>query len=115
MPGKAVVVRYEDMSHDLGGELRRNCKRLGIDASPRAIQHCVTESTFERMSGGRQRGQDAPGQHVRKGVVGDWLSCFTAEDAAAFDRIAGRCLIEQGYEPDSGWTSRVRPQLQLAG
>ena len=38
------------------------------------IKRCVDASTFEVMSGGRRRGDDAPGQHVRKGVVGDWRS-----------------------------------------
>jgi hypothetical protein len=109
---KALVVRYEDMSRDLATELRRICERLGIDTSPRAIERCVAESTFELMSGGRRRGEDLPGAHVRKGVVGDWQGYFTAADAAAFDRIAGRTLIEQGYERDSAWTLKLPRQLQ---
>jgi LPS sulfotransferase NodH len=104
---QALVVRYEDMSRDLATEIRRICERLGIDTSPRAIDPCVAESTFELMSGGRRRGEDAPGSHVRKGIVGDWQSYFTEADAAAFDRVAGRTLIEQGYEPDARWTMRL--------
>jgi hypothetical protein len=108
---KAHVVRYEDMSRDLATELRRMCERLGIDASPSAIDRCVAESTFEVMSGGRRRGEDSPGAHVRKGVVGDWQSYFTAADAAIFDRVAGRTLIDQGYEPDPEWTMRLPRDL----
>jgi hypothetical protein len=109
---KALVVRYEDMSRDLATELRRICERLGVDASPRAIEGCVAESTFEIMSGGRRRGEAVPWAHVRKGVVGDWQSYFTAADAAAFDGVAGRTLIEQGYERDSAWTMRLPRHLE---
>jgi hypothetical protein len=114
LPGKALVVRYEDMSRDLAAELRRICDRIGIEATPRAIEPCLAESTFERMSGGRRRGEDAPGQHVRKGIVGDWLSYFTAADAAAFDRAAGSTLIAQGYEQDASWTMRLPKALSRA-
>jgi hypothetical protein len=44
---------------------------------------------------------------VRKGVVGDWQSYFTAADAEIFDRVAGRTLIDQGYERDAAWTMRL--------
>ena len=108
---KALVVRYEDMWRDLASELRRMCERLGIDASPGVIDRCVAESTFEVMSGGRSRGDDSPGAHVRKGVVGDWQSYFTAADAVIFDRVAGRTLIDQGYERDAAWTMRLPRDL----
>jgi hypothetical protein len=112
-PAQPLVVRYEDMSRDLTNELHRICTRLGIDASARTLEHCAAESTFERMSGGRKRGDNAPGEHVRNGVVGDWKSYFTAADAEVFDRVAGACLIEQGYEPDEAWAARL-PQEMLA-
>jgi hypothetical protein len=110
---KPLVIRYEDMSRDLGAELSRLCAFIGADASAPVIQRCVADSTFEVMSGGRRRGEDAPGQHVRKGVVGDWRTYFTAEDAAQFDRLAGRALIEQRYEPDHAWTLRLPRHLLL--
>lgn len=105
----SLVVRYESMSRDLGADLARICAFLEIDASADVVQRCVEASTFEVMSGGRRRGEDAPGQHVRNGVVGDWRRFFTAADAALFDRVAGRCLIECGYEPDHTWVNGVRP------
>lgn len=105
----SLVVRYESMSRDLGADLIRICEFLDVDASPRVVQRCVEASTFEVMSGGRRRGEDAPGQHLRNGVVGDWRRFFTAADAALFDRIAGCCLIECGYESDHAWVDGVRP------
>ena len=108
---EALDVRYENMSRDAAGELTRICEFLGVDASSRVVQLCVEASTFEVMSGGRRRGEDAPGQHVRKGVVGDWRRFFTVTDASVFDRVAGRCLIECGYEPDRDWTARAPARL----
>jgi hypothetical protein len=113
---RLLLVRYEDMSRNLGGELRRICTFIGADASDAAIASCVADSTFEKMSGGRQRGEDAPGQHVRKGVVGDWRMYFTAADAALFDRLAGWELIDEGYEspdPAGGWVARAPERLRL--
>jgi hypothetical protein len=70
----------------------------------------VDASSFERMSGGRRRGEDAPGAHVRKGVVGDWTRYFTAADAERFHRISGDVLTAWGYEPDASWIA-TRPTV----
>jgi hypothetical protein len=110
---ESLVVRYESMSRDTAAELTRICDFLGVDASGPIVDECVEASTFEVMSGGRRRGDDAPGQHVRNGVVGDWRRFFTAADAALFDRVAGSCLIECGYESDRGWTVEAPDRLAL--
>jgi hypothetical protein len=110
---ECLVVRYEDMVRDLGVQLHRIGEFVGVDTDASIIKRCVDASTFEVMSGGRRRGDDAPGQHVRKGVVGDWRSYFTAADAEQFDRLAGQCLIEWGYEPDDAWVTAVPEQLTL--
>lgn len=111
---RPLLVHYEAMSRDLKTELRRICTFIGADASDAAIASCIADSTFEKMSGGRQRGEDAPGQHVRKGVVGDWRMYFTAADAALFDRLAGWELIDEGYEsPEGGWIARAPERLRL--
>jgi hypothetical protein len=111
---ESCVVRYECMSRDITGELSRICTFLGVDASAPVVRDCAAASTFEVMSGGRRRGDDAPGQHVRKGIVGDWRRFFTTADAQLFDRIAGTCLIAAGYEPDSRWSARMPEQLAIA-
>lgn len=108
-----LVVRYEGMSDDLAAELTRICEFVGVNARAPIVRDAVAASTFEVMSGGRRRGDDAPGQHVRKGIVGDWRRYFTAADAALFDRLAGDCLIAWGYEPDHAWTTRAPRQLAL--
>jgi hypothetical protein len=108
-----IVIRYEAMSADLAHELRRICEFLGVSAADESLEPCLEASTFERMSGGRRRGDDAPGAHVRKGVVGDWRRYFTARDAALFDRVAGEALTDWGYEPDRTWLSEAPPTLPV--
>jgi len=108
-----IAVRYEHMTADLGAELRRICEFIGVSTRDDDIRACVDASTFEKMSGGRQRGDDAPGAHVRKGVVGDWRHYFTATDAQAFDRVAGETLRAWGYEPDRAWTTTMLDRLSL--
>ncbi|HVQ13281.1 MAG TPA: sulfotransferase [Vicinamibacterales bacterium] len=110
---ESLAVRYECMSRDAGAEFARICSFIGIDSSVAVVRECVEASTFEVMSGGRRRGEDAPGQHVRKGIVGDWRRLFTAADAMLFDRVAGSRLIESGYEPDRSWIAHTPEQLAL--
>ena len=106
-------VRYEAMSTDAPCELTRILDFLEVSTAPALLQHCVGASTFEVMSGGRGRGQDAPGQHVRKGIVGDWRRLFTTTDATLFDRVAGARLIECAYEADRNWVGQTPGQLAL--
>jgi len=104
---RLLEVRYERMSANLSGELRRMFEFLGVSTGGDVAQACVEASTFEAMSGGRKRGDDAPGAHVRKGVVGDWREHFTHSDAIRFDEIAGDVLVNCGYESSAGWLQRI--------
>ena len=108
---KPLVVRYERMSEDLPEELRRICDFIGVASADDTIRECAAASTFEKMSGGRSRGEDAPGAHVRKGVVGDWRGHFTAADGSRFHRLAGAELLKWGYEPDPTWLAALPEQL----
>ena len=106
-------VRYEAMSANAACELTRMLHFLEVSTDSAVVQQCVSASTFEVMSGGRGRGEDAPGQHVRKGIVGDWRRLFTTADATLFDRVAGARLIECAYEADSDWVAQAPGQLAL--
>ena len=108
-----LTVRYEDMSRDLGGELTRICQFVGATADAAAVDRATSAASFESMSGGRRRGEDAPGAHVRKGVVGDWRLYFTREDAEVFERVAGETLRSCGYERDASWLEARPAQLNL--
>jgi len=62
----------------------------------------VRAASFERLAGGRSRGQEAA-SFFRKGVAGDWKNVFTERNKQDFKAAAGDLLIELGYEEDGDW------------
>lgn len=113
-PMRSILIRYEDLSADLGVALRRLFEFLGVSTETADIERAAARASFDAMSGGRQRGQNLPGAHVRNGVVGDWRRYFTARDGALFDELAGEALRRTGYVPDSGWIRGLPERLDLA-
>lgn len=95
-------VRYEHLLEKPEEEVKRLLEFLGADASERTVRRCVRAASFERLAGGRERGQEAA-SFYRKGVAGDWKNVFTAQDKQIFKVAAGDLLIELGYEEDNDW------------
>lgn len=95
-------VKYEDLLENPEGELKRLLEFLGADASEQVVRRCVSAASFERLSGGRERGQEAA-SFFRKGVAGDWNNMFTEQNKRDFKAVAGDLLVELGYEKDNGW------------
>ncbi|NMC13295.1 MAG: hypothetical protein GYA34_10495 [Chloroflexi bacterium] len=63
----------------------------------------VEECRFERLSGGRQRGEENVDHHYRKGVAGDWRYIFTPKVKDAFKSRFEDILILSGYENSMDW------------
>ena len=97
-----VEVKYEDLLENPGGELKRLLEFLGADASEQATRDCVDAASFERLAGGRDRGQEAA-SFFRKGIAGDWSNVFTERDKQDFKAVAGDLLVKLGYEEDNNW------------
>jgi len=95
-------VRYEDLLEKPEEELGRLLGFLGADASGPTVRRCVRAASFERLAGGRSRGQEAA-SFFRKGVAGDWKNVFTERNKRDFKAAAGDLLIELGYEEDGDW------------
>ncbi len=95
-------VRYEDLLEEPEEGVRRLLEFLGADASEQTVRRCVSAASFEKLAGGRRRGQEAA-SFFRKGVAGDWKNVFTEQDKRNFKAAAGDLLIELGYEGDDDW------------
>ena len=95
-------VRYEDLLKRPRKEAGRLLEFLGVDASEQTVQRCVRATSFEKLSGGRSRGEEAA-SFFRKGIAGDWKNAFTEQDKREFKAVAGDLLIELGYERDNDW------------
>ncbi len=98
-----VEVRYEDMLEDTPAEMTRLLQFLGADTYEEVVQQCVQQSSFENVSGGRQRGEEDSTSSLRKGVAGDWKNVFSEQDKRVFKEEAGALLVELGYETDDDW------------
>lgn len=110
---RRLDVRYEAMLRDQRGELKRILSFLGAGTAPAFLDRCQAQSTFAAMSGGRIQGRAAQGEHVRKGVAGDWRRYVTRGDARIFDEIAGEWLVALGYESDrAGWVGACPERLE---
>lgn len=98
-PGRYHPVRYEDLLADPEGGLAGILAFLEVDDRPEVVARIVEENAFERLSGGRKRGQEDSGSFYRKGVAGDWEAHFDAAARAAFAQASGGLLAELGYTP----------------
>jgi len=96
-------VRYEDLLEHPHQEVDRLLGFLGVDAQESVVESCVNSASFEKLSRGRERGQEDPSSFYRKGVAGDWKNYFTEEDRRVFKEEAGELLIRLGYEEDLDW------------
>jgi hypothetical protein len=97
-----VEVRYEDLLYSPEEELGRLLEFLGAEADKGTVSRCVSAATFEKLSEGRKRGEEAA-SFYRKGIAGDWKSVFTEQNKQEFKAAAGDLLIELGYEENSNW------------
>jgi hypothetical protein len=96
-------IRYEHLLERPEKEVGKLLEFLGADAGEEAAARCVEAASFERLSRGRQRGEEDPSSFFRKGVSGDWRSVFTENDKRIFKEEAGKLLVELGYEQSNDW------------
>ena len=96
-------VRYEDLLERPNQEVGRLAGFLGADTSEKAVQQAVSSASFEKLSKGRERGQEDTSSFYRKGVAGDWKNHFTERDREIYKEEAGELLIRLGYERDLDW------------
>lgn len=91
-------IRYEDLLENdveiLEEVLIGHCK---IPITPERLREIVVANRFEKLTGGRKRGDENIMKHNRKGISGDWLNYFTPLVTEKFNERYGNLLIEAGY------------------
>lgn len=99
-----LSLRYEDMVKDPHTEIKRIWKFLGGDTSDPALDGIIAAEM--------QHNPDADWQHekaseivapLQKGKQGSWHILFTPREREIFKQIAGKTLIQWGYEKDLDW------------
>jgi len=90
--GRAVVLRYEDLSRDPLSELRRATAKIAPapdDLLDTAIEFCRADRMRQRTKGGSK--------HVRTATVGDSLRQLTPDHLEAFRDTYADLVAELGY------------------
>jgi hypothetical protein len=90
--GRAIVLRYEDLSHDPLATLRQATTNIAPVEDERlvaAIDYCRADRMRERTKGGSK--------HVRQATVGDSRQRLNADHLAAFRDAYGTLVEELGY------------------
>lgn len=105
------LIRFEQMLLNTESVLENVLKFMKLKHNSQTIEKCVKAGNFKEMSGGRQLGESKPGDHVRKGTSGDWKNYFTKQDGQLFNEIAGKYLLELGYEEDKNWFDTLPENL----
>jgi hypothetical protein len=98
-----LEVRYERLLERPEEEVRGIFEFLRARADAKLVSRCVEAASFEKRTGGRQRGQEDTHSGARKGISGDWKKVFTDRDREIFKEEAGDLLVELGYEKDRDW------------
>jgi hypothetical protein len=95
----ACLVQFERLIGPLGGgtrhaqhsEILRMAAYLGMELDAATVDS-IAASVYYRKS-----------STFRKGIVGDWKNHMTPEHKGAFKRVAGKLLLDLGYETDNDW------------
>lgn len=92
-----LPVRYERFLSQPETEAAQLFSFLGLDATPRIVRSCVDAAAFDKLSGGRQPGDEDRHSFFRKGEAGDWRNWFTPDQEREFEERAGYWLKQLGY------------------
>lgn len=97
---RLLELRYDDLHADPKKQAQRMLAHLGVEASDSAVARCVEAGAFEKVSGGRIRGDEDRGNFFRKGVIGDWINHLPSPIAQrCCDRVAD-LMRTYGFDPD---------------
>jgi hypothetical protein len=98
------VFRLEDCMADPPGTLRKLLETgWGVSVERQRVEEVSARYSFEKLSGGRERGEEDPKSHYRKGIHGDWRNHFTPAITRRFKTLYGDLLVMGGYENDADW------------
>lgn len=104
-----LFLRYEDLKHDLEGNIKRIIEFCGFDIKPECLPDILNRCSFPFMKEHQMRFTPGfvPDSHIRNGKVGDWTEYLSAEEHARylkeFERKLGRLglrfesVYENGY------------------
>ncbi len=106
-----VRVTYEAMKQDLAAVLSSIFKVVGADDDTVVAEQAEQATRFEKLTGREAGDAQSPLEKARKGISGDWKRHFTIRDGRIFHQIAGKQLLQYGYESDPYWFKTLPESL----
>lgn len=107
IPGRIMHVRYEDLHLDPATETSRMLAFLDVENTPRLRSACTQAGSFEKLTGGRRRGEERADAFYRKGVVGDWRHHMTEQQARVACRPVASLMARFAYTETVRVSSRA--------
>lgn len=96
--GEIYILRYEDLISNFETTITNLLNYLGMCSTIEIVEHMRAETTFEKMSGGRARGQEDINSNIRNGMVGEWKLVLDDTEKKKAWELAGEELSLFGYE-----------------
>lgn len=96
-PDAYCEVRYEALLTEPHLHLARLARFLGVRDDGEVLAAMTAHGAFERMSGGRQRGEGDASSFYRKGISGDWRQTFDERAQTVLRAIIAPDLQRLGY------------------
>ncbi|HWS23057.1 MAG TPA: sulfotransferase [Anaerolineales bacterium] len=97
------LLRYEDLLREPFAEMSSLWKSFGVEVDSALEQAIIAEAAENPDEQWQAQKNDSIASFLPKGKVGNWKNMFTKADQALFKSIAGKTLIEWGYEKDLDW------------
>jgi hypothetical protein len=96
---RCLVVRFEDLVGPAGGG-DRHAQIAAVSAVGRLFERPLSDDRAATLAA---EIWNARSRTFRRGHVGDWRQFLSTEHKRLFKAVAGRELIELGYEKDMDW------------
>ncbi len=96
--GRLITIRYEDLHNDPVRTAMKLFTFLGLDPDEQQAEQCIEQTRFDRLTGGREPGNELRNSFYRKGIIGDWRNHLSPACNETMLKIAGAVMAEFDYQ-----------------
>ncbi len=96
-------LRYEDLLAAPFNEMKKLWQQFGVMVSPELENAVKLELASNPDEEWQSKRNDSIASFLPKGKAGNWRNMFTKQDQQVFKEVAGKTLIDWGYEKDFNW------------
>jgi hypothetical protein len=90
-------VRYEDLLQEPAKEIDRLLRFVNLKTGQVIVDHLISETSFNKLSTGRNQGEQDIGSFYRKGIAGDWKSYISDRENRKLIAISNNLMKKYRY------------------